>query len=160
MSELTFQAEAWSAIAEEIKPLLALHWSEVGNFRDAVPLDPDWQSYLDLEARGTLHVTTARDGGRLVGYYVAYVMPHPHYKSTLFGFVDVFFMLPEYRRAANGIGLFQAMEAAMRDRMKSLGHSKMVLVSRGRMENDPTPMFRRLGWDVVETAYVKLLTEA
>lgn len=152
-----FQSERWFQISDEIKPLLKLHWGEVANHRASVPLDPDWEMYDRLDRTAVLMITTARDDGKLVGYYLSHVTPHPHYKSTLYAFVDVYFLLPEYRNGNTGIRLFMAMEEAMRARMKTAGRTKMVLIGRGRLAHNPQAILERLGWKAVETAYTKLL---
>ena len=137
--------------------MLALHWAEVANHRESVPLDPDWDGYARLDRDGVLMITTVRADGRLVGYYTSFVTPHPHYKSTLYGFVDVYFLLPQFRKGPAGISLFLEMECSMRARMKAEGRKSMVLLGRGRLAHDPRKLLVRLGWTAAETAYTKLL---
>jgi hypothetical protein len=120
----------------------------VANFREDVPLDPNWEYYDELSKKGIRHLLTARDNGRLAGYYLSTVLYHPHYKTTLFSFVDVYFLLPEYRNAANGLRLFDEYEKAM----KSLNVKVMV----GRERLGHSPFLPRLGWTAAETALVKL----
>jgi len=148
---MTVQSERWPEVSGAIKPLLQKHWEEIALDREAIPLDPDYERYALLDAAGILHFTTVREDGRLVGYYASTVAPHPHYKSTLFAFLDVYFILPEFRGARTALLLFTAMEKAMR----KLGVRK--LVSMTKLDHDVSPLFEKLGWRAVETAYTKLL---
>ena len=158
MSEVTFCSEPFGRILEEIKPLLSLHWSENANHQDKVPLDPNWAAYEHLESIGVMEAIAARDeDNRLVGYYISSVLPHPHYRSTLYSFNDVYFLLPEYRTAANGIKLFVCYEESMLARMKRDGYDKIVLIGRARFPHDPGKILKRLGWELAETVWTKLL---
>jgi GNAT superfamily N-acetyltransferase len=148
---LTFQVEPWPAIKEEIKPLLVKHWEEIALDRDAIPLDPDYEVYDKLHEMGVLVACTVRDGRKLVGYYANLLKGHPHYKSTLFAFLDVYFLLKEYRNAQNGLRLFTFMEKEMRAR----GVRKICSMT--KLDHDASALFLRLGWKPVETIFTKLL---
>jgi hypothetical protein len=154
---LFFRIEPWSSVQPEIATLMVDHWKENANFREDVPLDPDWELYRTLEQRGILEVLTARSGRILVGYYVSQVLPHPHYRSTLYGFVDIYFLARPHRTAANGIQLFEEYEAAMKDAAKRRGFDKIVLIGRGRIGNNGGAVLERLGWKAVETCFTKLM---
>ena len=151
MSEVTFQVEPWPAIAEEIKPLLVKHWEEIALDREAIPLDPDFDLYQMLHEKGILVACTARADGKLVGYYANLVKDHPHYKSTLFAFLDVYFLCKEYRNAQNGLRLFRFMEQEMRAR----GVRKICSMT--KLDHDNSRLFVRLGWRPVETVFTKML---
>ena len=79
--DLTFQVEPFSRIADELPPLFARHWEELGEA--GIPLDPDWNRMFISEAQGQLKVTTARCGGVLVGYIFNFLGRHPHSQSSL-----------------------------------------------------------------------------
>jgi GNAT superfamily N-acetyltransferase len=148
---LTYQSERWTAIEGEIRGLVKAHWSEVEDLGDGIPFDPDYDLYANQDQAGMLHFTTMRDSGRLVGYYINIIGHHPHYRGSLFAFLDSFFLLPEYRRGTAGIRLFRVMEQSMR----GLGVQKMTAVS--TFKRDVSPLFRRLGWKPVETTFTKVL---
>lgn len=148
---LTFQSERWRDLADELRPLLFSQWEELALDRDTIPLDPDWDRYRDLDEKGALDFTTVRDAGRLVGWYVNVVAPHPHYKSTLFGFLDLYYVLPEYRKARVGLGLFAAMEKAMRNR----GIKEVISITKSHL--NVAPLFDRLGWRETGITYTKVL---
>ena len=148
---LTFQQEHWPDFVEEIKPLLSLQWGEIALDHDEIPLDPDWERYADADAKGQLKTTTVRDGKKLVGWYASIVTPHPHYKSTLFAFLDLYYILPKYRTAINGMRLFVEMEKSMR----ALGVKEMISIT--KMHHNVAPLFERLGWRETGITFTKVL---
>lgn len=151
---LYISPERWSMVAEEIQPLLIRNWQETALDHAEIQLDPDYDLYAKADCERRLSVVTARADGRLVGYFINFVVPHPHYKSTLFGLMDVFFLEKEHRNAANGLRLFLETEKALR----ALGVKEVVANS--KMRNDVSILFERLGWRKTAITYTKLLTEA
>ncbi len=146
---MKFQAERWNNVESEIAALFDAHWKEIALNRDRIPLDFDFEAYRAFDTAGLLHVLTARDDGKLVGYYVSVVRAHPHYKSTLYGMVDIYFILPEYRKAAVGLQFFRELEKSMR----ALGVQS--LLSMTKKHHDMSRLFERLGWTPIETVFQK-----
>jgi hypothetical protein len=127
------------------------NWRAIALDLQEMPLDPDYGRYADLDAAGVLHISTVRGDGELVGYYANLVHPHPHYKSTLCAFLDVYWLAFDHRKPQTAIALFCFME----DRMRELGVRKMISMT--KLAHDVSPLFKRLGWKPVETAYTKLI---
>jgi GNAT superfamily N-acetyltransferase len=151
---LTFNVEP---ITQEMFPLIQLHWEENGQYRDRVQLEPDILAYERLESCNALCLVTARSEGWLVGYYLSNVLRHPHYRETLFSFNDAYYLLPEFRKANNGIQLLRAYEDAMRGWAKAAGFDKIVLVGRARLNMETAGLFDRLEWVRSELCFTKLL---
>lgn len=149
--QITYQQEHWVDIHKEILPLAEEHWLEVGLDRNQIPLDLDTDLYQLLDEKGILHVTTARSGKRLVGYFAMCVRVHPHYKTTLCAFLDSYFIASDFRGPYVGIALFEAMEGAMR----ALGVKKMIAGM--KLHKNVDIVFRRLGWEAIETTYGKYI---
>lgn len=146
-----FAVEKYAQIMDEMELLLRRHWEEVALNRDAVPLDIDRDKYLALEDQGVLHIITARDGSKLVGYHVAMIANHLHYKTTLHGITDVYFLAPEYRYG--GIGY--KMIAKVEEEMKALGVKKLFTAV--KLHLDHGPLFEALGYKPVERLYSKMI---
>jgi hypothetical protein len=72
--------------------LLEQHWEEIALNKGAIKLNPDWDTYFDLEDKGNLKIFTAREDGKLVGYFVVLCRHHLHYKDHLFAFNDVLYL--------------------------------------------------------------------
>lgn len=148
---ITFQSEKWLDILDELKPLLMGQWRELGLYQDRVPMDMDWDRYKSLDDLGMLKITTGRDGDRLIGWYVSVVIPHLHYRTTVYGYNDIYYMLPDYRTGMLGMKLFMEMEKSMRD----LGVKALISISKTLRPVDP--LFERLGWSNQGTTYMKVL---
>ncbi len=150
---MTFQVERWPQIEEEIKPLLVLNWRETGLDHETIHLDPNFEIYRARDAAGELHVVTARHGNQLAGYFFNFIAPHPHYKSTLFAFQDVYFLKEEHR-GPNGIRLFLATEKYLRER----GVREMI--ANTKISHNKGAMFDKLGWRLTAMTYSKLIGES
>jgi GNAT superfamily N-acetyltransferase len=153
----TYAVERWRDIRGEMIPMLVRHWREVALNHDDVPLDIDEQKYSDLDEAGALHIVTARRGGVLIGYHVAIVSTHLHYRSTLHGITDVYFVLPEYRAGRTGLRLFQAVERELGQVKRERGHRHMKLFTATKLHLDQGRLFEHLGYTAVERLYAKLI---
>lgn len=93
-------------ILEELKPLFEPHWQELALNQDKVPLDPQYEVYLEREARGEVLCVTAREAGKVVAYFVGFIAPGLHYRTCLTLTMDIFWVAPEYR-ADDSLGLLE-----------------------------------------------------
>lgn len=141
----------WPDIRGAILPLWERHWREIGKDHEVIPLDPDWEAYDRMYERGGLFVVGAFEGDNLVGYVFAMVMGHLHYKRTLCGFYDLYWLAPEHRKGMAGVRLFKAAEAVMTD----LGCVKIFAPT--KLWHDVGRLFSRMGWKPIETTYAKML---
>lgn len=146
-----YRVERWKHLRGEMLPLLVRHWREVALNHADVPLDIDEQRYAELDEAGALHIVTARRNGLLIGYHVAIISPHLHYKSTLHGITDVYWLAPECRHGVTAMRLFQAVEREL----KAAGVRKVFTAT--KLHLDQGPLFERLGYRPVERLYAKLI---
>lgn len=112
---ITATVEPFMSQVEELKPLLPLHWRELGIYQDRMPLDPLWSSYRAYEDAGALLYVALRSSGALVGYFIGLVAPGMHYQTTLTCKMDIAFVLPEFRGSAGRL-LFDAAKAELKRR--------------------------------------------
>lgn len=149
---IAFSAERFAALVPEIMPLWEAHWLEIGQDRDRVPLDPDWEKYGRLDELGMLEITAARRDGALVGYVFSAVDTGLHYRTTLFAQQDLRYLRPDCRGGRTALRMAQAHEAQLRARgvVKMIGNVKRHHDRDGRL-------FRFLGWRAAETLFVKAL---
>ncbi len=148
---IVYAVEKWRDAAPEMEPILFQHWKEIALGHDKVPLDIDRDKYNALCDSGILHIVTARDNGALIGYHVCMVVGHLHYKSTLHGMTDVYFILPEYRKGFTGIRLFKYVEAEL----KRIGVKKLFTATKKHL--DMGKVFEHLGYTATETTYTKYI---
>ena len=82
---------------EEILPLLAANWREVGYFKDILP-SPNVAAYERMQEMGILRVFTVRDGtGDLGGYSIFIVVPDINYSTSLQATMNVTYLDPAFR---------------------------------------------------------------
>lgn len=141
---------------EELPPLFHEHWLEVGLHRKQIPLDPDWKRYQDMDAGGQLHMITVRDEGILVGYYLAIVWTHLHYKTSKTAWSDLLFILPGYRATGRGMvntgyELLKYMETSL----KSAGVQRTYLMTKAHLPINI--LMKRLKYRLIERVFSKLL---
>lgn len=149
---ITFSAEQWDTVERELKSYAIAQWQEMSTDQDLFHIDMDWDLYRALDSIGKLLTCTARDESRLVGWHLSVIGPHPHYRSTVFGLQDTYYVLPEYRSdPMTGIRLFMFMEEESRRRgaLKLVGNTKSYL--------DKSPLFERLKWRKEGLIYTKVI---
>lgn len=139
----TFQAEDWATVRDEVIQHWPEHYSEAFGDGD---YDPDVQAYDFMAQMGRLLVVTARRGADLVGYVVAFIQPHLHQRSIVWGSFDSYWL----RRDARGPRLFPRLVQATEAIMKERGVRKLLATefTEGRM-------FAHLGYRASERVYVK-----
>ena len=148
---VTYTVERLADAQRELETLLPLHWREVAKHQDTIKLAPDWPFYYQQEASGKLHLLVVRAAGRMIGYHIAFVSPHPHYRHSLTASVDIYFVLPEYRKGRVGLRLFKEAEKSL----KARGVQRILTST--KVDADKSLLFERLGYRRVEYVYSKLL---
>lgn len=143
---ITFQTEPFPAFLEEAKPLFPRHWEELALDKDHVPLDPQYELYLEKDRLGEVLLIVAREAGELAGYFVGFVAPGLHYRSCLTLTMDIFWIRPE-SRGKTGMALFWAVEAEAKRR----GVQRMFVGS--KLHKDASWLFENLGYVEVERYY-------
>lgn len=148
---ISFHVEKLADVVEELKPFVPIHWAELGLTKDEIPVDMDWQRYLAMEEKGNLHMTIVRDSGKVIGYQFTLVGGHLHYKSSKHAMVDLYFLLPEYRKGMTGIKMFKYAEAEL----KKIGCVKIITGC--KLFFDHTRIFEHLGYEKSDYQFIKLL---
>lgn len=151
MSKVTFHTEAWPDCVADISQHWVAHWNEVALHKDEIPLDPDFGEYQRLHDAGQIHCTVARSRGLCVGYAVLVIRRHLHYRTSLTGFFDLYYIDPRFRRGWTGVRLFRHAEAEMRRR----GVERLFTGT--KVSLDMSMIFKRLGWTETERVHTKLL---
>lgn len=150
---ITILQESLAERLDELMPLLPLHFAELALNQDKVPLDPQYDVYLEREQRGELLFHVVRDNGTLIGYFIGFVAPGLHYKTCMTLIMDIFYVHPDHRGSSTGYKLFKSVEADA----KARGVQRMFVGSKVHL--DASWLFERLGYDKVETFYSHWLGE-
>lgn len=152
-SQIDLNEEDLKDCLEEMKPLLAIHWKEVAAYQDKIALDPDYERYLKMEAMDLIRTYVLRHDGKMVGYWVFFVSPHPHYKADRFAVNDIVYVDPEYRRTDLTPACFKAVES----QLKAEGVS--VVTYHMKTYKPFEVLLKGLGYDHLEHLYGKYLKD-
>jgi len=146
---ITYQEESAQDCLEEIKPLIEMHWEEIALYKDKIKLNPDFDKYLLLDSMGMLHILTARDDDKLIGYFISFIQPSMHYKESVFATNDILYIDPTYRKGSVGYKLFKKAEKSL----KEIGVD--VIIIHAKVNNDFKPLMDKLGYERIEYNYSK-----
>lgn len=146
---LTYVVEPWATVRGEIGPLWRRHYAEIAADQQRIALDPDFARYSASAANGSLHIVVAREAGQMVGYVFAFVETHLHYRSTLCGFYDIYWLAPEARKGSAGVKLLKEAERTL----KARGVKKIFTGT--KLWKDVGRIFERHGWNETERLYSK-----
>lgn len=150
---ITAHVESLTQRLEELKPLLPLHWDELALNKDKVPLDPQYDTYLERDAHGGVLFVALREAGELIGYFIGFIAPGLHYQTCLTCTMDIFYVRQDRRKGRAGLVLFKFVEAELKRR----GVQRWFVGSKCHL--DASALFERLGFDRVEVYYTKWLGE-
>jgi hypothetical protein len=146
---LEFSVEAYSDAIEEMRLLYPAHWAEVAHDTDSLPLDVNYERYLQLESAGMLHVAVARQDGYLVGYHIFVIRAPQHYKSTVMAFSDATYLKPGCRKGFAGVRFLRFAA----DSTRSAGAKGVYMSSTSRLPFGK--ILEWLGFTETERIYYK-----
>jgi len=144
-----YKVETLADCLEEIKVLFKEHWDEVAD--PLIPLNPDYDKYLEMDKAGITHTVTAREDGKIIGYHVSFIMPHLHYKQSKTCFTDIYFISKEHRKGFVGIRLFKFLEQSLREK------NVQRIYMGTKLKLDIGPVLERLGYKPIERSYTKII---
>ena len=140
---ITFQEETLKQIHDnELEDMLKLHAEELTKF--SVSLNPDWGVYQRLEDINALHIVTARDAEKLVGYYVSIITTHHHYKDALIAENDVHYILPRYRKGWLGYKFLKQVIQFLKARNVD------IILHTMKADHSYLPITKRLGFKLTD----------
>jgi GNAT superfamily N-acetyltransferase len=151
-SLLSFNIEKWKDFYKDAQIIFPRHYEELSLEKGRVPMALDFEKYQQVEDTGYLHILTMRSDGKLIGYYLALIVVHPHYKTGgLFSSCDMFYVLPEYRKGGTGAKLLVMAEESLKDR-GVLKASMSV-----KLKQNHSELLQGLGWEPTDLVLQKVL---
>lgn len=148
---MKFALENAADVIDEIGPLIQEHYDEIARFKD-IPLKPDFSSYKAMDAAGRLRVFTVRTPEhQLIGYGVFFIVPNPHYMSSIQANQDIIFIQKNHR------GQGREFIAWCNEQLKSEG--VQAVYHHVKAKHNFGPMLERMGFELVDLIYVKRLDE-
>jgi hypothetical protein len=148
---ITYHIESFEKRLDELKKLLPVHYEELALNQDKVPLDPQYDIYVEREKNGGLLFVTMREMGEMVGYFIGFISPGLHYKTCLTCQMDIFYVRKDKRNGSAGLRLFRFVETELRRR----GVQRWFMGS--KIHADASALFKRINAEPVETYYSKWL---
>lgn len=150
-TRVNYQQEFLVQVENEARPLLEEHWQEIALNKEKIRLNPDWERYHCLEDEGLLKIFTAREEGKLVGYFVVVASKGLHYKDHVFAVNDIIYLHPDYRKGRTGIKLIQFAEKCLQQDGVS------VLTINTKVHRPFDKLMEFLGFGLIERVYSKYI---
>lgn len=147
---ITFQVENYADAIDEVKVYYPMHYDELASNHE-IQLDPDYDAYLRINH--LIHLVTVRDGSKLVGYHLSFVMPHLHYRKSLTATTDIYFLDPAYRKGRAGLDLLKFMEKSLKD----IGVERIYMMTKTNLNRGK--ILERLGYSEKEHIYTKMIKD-
>lgn len=135
---------------DEFERILPEHYEELSVTKE-FPLEPNWDAYRAYANGGMLRTITCRNDGELIGYIVFFIQPHPHYKSCITAYEDVYYIRKDYRKGRVGIKLFQYAEKVLKER----GVHRMVIHTKVHLDN--SRLLEYMDYKLTDKLFSKLL---
>lgn len=148
----TFQVESVENWASECMDLVRAHWQELGLDLD-LEIAPDFKKMKAMEDADMFHIITVREDGKMVGYLLAVVSVHLHYRnSPKMLIVDAYYVDPKYRTGI-GVRMIKYTEhLALR-----LGCIKVYFSC--KVHEDHSALFVALGYRLSDFAFTRRLAQ-
>lgn len=134
--------------AETMSKLFVEHWKENEPYLSDSPPSPMIEAYQKLEQMGCLVAFGAFDDDEMVGYCIAFVLPHLHY-GFMYANHDVLFLTKKHRAGSTGLKLINRVEKAC----KELGARFMFWHAKPSTNMDQ--LLIKMGATLEETVYRK-----
>lgn len=134
--------------AQEMSKLFVEHWKENESHASSNPPTPLIDAYKQLESSGFVVAFGAFDDDEIVGYCIAFVLPHLHY-GFLYGNHDILFLRKKYRSGSTGLKLISKVT----QECKRLGAKFMLWHAKPNTTMDA--LLIKTGAKLEETIYLK-----
>lgn len=147
---ITAQVERLHDVLEEMKPVFPRHYEELSLHQfHGVPLNPQYDIYLQREDLGQVLFVSLREQGELVGYFVGFVAPGLHYRDCLTLTMDIFYVVPKVRGNNGGMILFNEVKREAKRR----GIHAWFVGNKEHAKVHATALFNAMGFELSETYY-------
>lgn len=160
---ITYAREVLGGVEPELETLVRAYYAPTKAHEGLPPYRFQWPVYWSAQSHKVLYLATARRGrerwggasgaahytGPLVGWVLYLVLDHPHHKGLKMADCDTLAVSHHERGRGIGRGLIEHAVPAL----KAMGASRIV--HRHRLVYGENALFPKLGFQPVETAYIK-----
>ncbi len=148
-----YREEKLADARPEMERMAPLQWAEMAQGFEEFVGAPRWDVYLRAEAVGAAFLVTARQDGRLVGYFGMVVHPHLSMENTLAATSTPYWVEPGRYR---GLILRRLIETAMAIARQ---RTVKVVAIRTHVWASAGPILEAMRFRPVETSYMLSLGE-
>ena len=146
-----FAVERFRDVYAEAQPLMTAHWEEIAKNKQLLHLNPNEKLYAQMAAN--LVLVTARDAGKLAGYFLWVLVNHPHCADVRTAEEDLHYLRPEYRRGLTGyLFLKFASQAA-------IDAGAQLLIMREKVGHEHRAVMQRLNFAPTDIVYTRAVAE-
>jgi len=133
-------------LVAELHDLFSMHCDEISVFGEKV--SPDLKVYGALAENNAINIFVAREKGMAIGYIIFFLSNHLHYKNMRVASQDLLYLHPDYRKGMTGLKLIKEAEATL---------DVDCILQNTKSSRDLGPLFERLGYEKMETIYMRKL---
>lgn len=149
---MQIQIEPLSLIHEEVDKLIKDYYVDTNAQEGIPPLHMDWPAFIDMEQNYRLILLTAREDGELLGVNMYLLAQHPQHKGMTWAMCNTLAVATKHRGKGIGTLLVEAGVAYLKSRTDA-----KVVTHHARVIYDAAPLFPKLGFDLAEHVYMKVL---
>jgi L-amino acid N-acyltransferase YncA len=149
---IALQVESVAQCWDELEPLASSHWASTKSYRRHEPFNPDKARYLQFNEMGYFHLITARDAGKLIGYFGLYITTSMHSQLRM-ATEDTFFIHPDYRQGRLALRVLKYIE----NYCQLLGVHELLFSCEIENKSGITGLLDRLGFHETIRQYSKHL---
>lgn len=147
--DITFQAESFRAILDELHPLHEAHFAETEKHLQGQALRPNYAYMAERERIGSLIQFTARRQGQLVGNCRMYLHTSLH-TGVQVAEEDTLFLLPACRRGFAALRFLRFVEASL------IGIGVREIRANSKVVNQAHRLMDYMGYTHFANQYVKI----
>jgi len=145
--EIEVTAE-WS---EQAWGLFEAHREELTTNKALMVLNPDIETYLKLQANGSLLALGAFNDDELVGYSINIIVRNLHYADVMMCQSDVIFVRDDKRQGSTGLRLIRETERLARARGAD------VMLWHAKPKTNLADVLQRLEYGIQDIVYMRAL---
>ena len=111
---IALQVERVADCWDELYPLAQAHQASTKSYRRHEPFNPDKTRYIQYNEMGYFHLITARDLGKLIGYFGIYATKSMHSQLNICT-EDTLYIHPDYRQGRLALRIIRYVEKYLRN---------------------------------------------
>lgn len=146
---ITFQEEKLDSFIPDATLALAEYEKELPL---PYPINPDWDQYKAIEGAGLLLVITARDDGKLAGYFVVIISPNITCAGEKMAFGATLYLKKEYRS-----GTFAGLKLIRMAEQKAQEYNCATIMISSPAIQPIDKFLKRKGYSETETLFSRRL---